>query len=621
MARRYKLTPERIEDVKGLAKSFNRIDNVDEFDTEFVDMFDYDVEEEICILFIELCNKFDKEINKFRGKSGFGRGAIRTTYDMKERKILYRDAKEAASTFYKDMKKCEEFEALLDKLTDVYVQYVEKMGNSYNLETPMFIRGMIGMTAYYMLDTVRKVSIIATGEAPTNLGIQTYIIEYMIKRAKEKSNCDIFSSGRKLINEKWNMPIKTMYDEACIYAPEVPFDYAGHKDDLLGYIVREMLGHLDKTQGYSVYADVYGGSGRAILQFPIDKNKTYHMNDKHPYNYALWKCLQDNDKYKQLIRNLNKEQAEYIIIQKKIDDAIKTYPTGTFKDKKLYGNLKKLREQEFTVLNDKIHVKYDKAYNRYSFETKTSDVDMATDFVILHSFLNQGTPVAPLSSGVNMLRNLQNVLCSWVYERDFKGMKKAYQNENVKLHNEMALKLIKNLPNTKGVVLQLDPPYIFTKNYANSSFTLKNMTDLMDAINSVNSKRKFIYHCQTIYNKTASKSQKIKDAFKQFFKHWNTFKEDLFVTFIIQMNGDAKPTCTDNELITIYIDSIVARNRYENPEIIVTNFNVKISSRYHIQGYFNPYSVLLANTISDGTDFRVVTVPMKDYLPILLNKI
>ena len=118
---------------------------------------------------------------------------------------------------------------------------------------------------------------------------------------------------------------------------------------------------------------------------------------------------------------------------------------------------------------------------------------------------------------------------------------------------------------------------------------------------------------------------------------------------MINMEKDTMINCTDNELMNIYINKIVAMRKQkdseeqddigdldepekqdtklkrkklkENPEIIITNFKVSISSRYHFQGYFNPYSVLLANTTSDGTDFEVVTVPMKDYLNVLLNKI
>ena len=604
-------------------------DNKNKFvDNIFIGICGENIESEICKLYIKLSKRYSKEIQKYIKDEPFGRREIRCNYIPKDRNKAYKDAKKNANEFVKTgIYECQELFNLLDKVTEAYVKYMKQAKRQYNTPAPFFIRGIIGLTAWLMIDTVRTVTILACGEPKLSFDSQSFIINYMKDRSNSEYNYKIFSSGKKMLTYKWRIKPTSMYNDSTYYAPEVPFDYAGHKDGFLGYAVKEILSTLD----YDTYADVFGGSGRALLQYPFNKNITYHINDLNKYNVALWYCLQDKYLYKEMLAKLSEKQKDFIELQFKIEDYINYTDKDELKGKGSRKNLNDLGDQMLQAFNAQLHFAYDDLYSNYINGVVTNPVDMAVDFVLLHQFIIHGRPVEELSSGINLLRNLKDVMCSWVFDRDFKGMRNVYQHENVEIHNVTDLTLINSLPNNDKVVLQLDPPYISTAQYAKNEYSLQDMKAMMDSIKKQNSERRFIFHCQTKYNKTASNTIAKRQVFKDFIAYWGTFNEDIFVTFKVELNKNGlSASDSDIACMNTYITSLFdgqdnedgsKTKSVDNPEIIITNFPVNISSKYYIQGVFNPYSVSLANKKVDNTSYRVVTVQMTDYLPAILNRL
>ena len=598
-------------------------------------------EDKICKKYLKFTAFCNKQIKMFITNSGYGRRDIVRTYDAKKRKDMYKQAIKNASTFSKDIYTCKELTDLLDEITDSLVFYLQQVEKQYNTATPFFIRGIICLTSLQIIDAVRKVSILATGEPRKKINSQSFILTYIHDRSESVHNYEIFKSRKKMLTYKWGIKPTTIYDTSTYYAPEVPFDYAGHKDGILGFIVKEMLEQID----YEKYADVFGGSGRALLQFPLCMDyiedaegnrkykKEYYVNDLHEYNHALYQCMKEPKLYKEFILELSKRQEWYIDLLARLNEF-----RDFTKDKKLQGHgIRKsikavLKSPMLQVFNARLHNEYQKMYDNYDNQKKLPTVERAVEFVLLHQFLLNGRPLDDIPWNTNLFRYLQDGACRWLFERDFKGMHNAYKSENVFLDNKADINFIPTLPNDSNVVLQIDPPYISTAQYSAKQYSLQDMMVLMDMIKATESKRKFIFHCQTKPNKTVSNTVEKKKIFKDFMKYWGTFEEDLWVTFVIDLysNNLTEKNLNDNEYIIPYLNSLFIgqkaddgsiKKSKDNPEIIITNFPVKINSIYNLQGMFNPYSVLLTSKKVNNEAYKVVTVLMRDYLPEVLKRL
>lgn len=191
--------------------------------------------------------------------------------------------------------------------------------------------------------------------------------------------------------------------------------------------------------------------------------------------------------------------------------------------------------------------------------------------------------------------------------------------------------LISYVPDSDKVVLHLDPPYIVTAQYVVGEYNYDDLTALLDSIKAVHSKKKFIYHCQTFYNNSNKNNASVKAVFKQIMEYWNTFDEDLWVTFYMKESETVPDDPSLDERIKdfLYLANVNNNDYHLNEfgehvkdtffkprEIIITNFNVSINPKYYAQDSMNPYNRNKSNSYLK--DYIITTVPLKDYLPKLL---
>ena len=231
-------------------------------------------------------------------KSEYGRRAIRKEYDINERARKYNLAKRNATSYLKsDIYNNQDFDNLLNTIAEIAVDFQNHYNSGKKTFYPYYIRGSVCLAAYLLLDTAYQIKILAMGEKPERFNSQVYVVT-RLKEITVELGTPLFEDGKRLYN-KWGTNIRDMYVKNSFFAPQMPFDYAGHKDGVLGYIVRSMISQTE----YKKYDDIFSGSGTALLQLYIDKyievseneekklykDKEYSVNDLHPYNYAFYK--------------------------------------------------------------------------------------------------------------------------------------------------------------------------------------------------------------------------------------------------------------------------------------------------------------------------------------------
>ena len=509
-----------------------------------------------------------------------------------------------------DLKKFVQFivtyPVLLDKIAEVTVKYIAASSNTYNVRTPALIKQVCFMTCYLMYDTSGRLQIITKGEYDfSHCGIQSYVMKYLHDKTKALGHKFFVKENVVFKKDQWGISPKYYVEDGMLYVPEMPFKYAGCKDDMLGYIVRQMLLSIE----YEKYVDVFAGSGSSVLQLKIKDSSDYTVNDLNHANYCFYQCMKDDQLYQKFMKLIVDEQKVFLDLQEKYDKG----------------------QHDETFVKDFLRKKYQDYLDVYEGKKVVFTEETAVCFVMLHNMLKQGKPPARSYKGSDFTPELKDDICRWIFKRDFAGVHNIYKRSNVSLLCQKDSDLISYVPDSDKVVLHLDPPYIATAQYVVGEYNYDDLTALLDSIKAVHSKKKFIYHCQTFYNNSNKNNASVKAVFKQIMEYWNTFDEDLWVTFYMKESETVPDDPSLDERIKdfLYLANVNNNDYHLNEfgehvkdtffkprEIIITNFNVSINPKYYAQDSMNPYNRNKSNSYLK--DYIITTVPLKDYLPKLL---
>lgn len=645
-------------------------------DKLFNDLYDNSVKVVCARKYESLLVALGKKEEWFCKGAEFSRVKILDVYDYNERKKLYNEAQKQAKEYLSyskeflpdgkgsDIDTMYNEEALLELLsliTELVIAFQQEYtnrGGKGTPDTPRFIQGLIGMICCLMLDVATSISISVDGVPRERFNTQAFVMKYMHLLSIKKGH-EIFKKEGKILQDKWGLSIQSLFTETNFYAPSVPFNYAGHKDGILGFIVRRMIKGIE----YKKYYDVFGGSGRALLQIPLEEDKEYYINDFYPPNYILWFCLKDDDLYNEFIIKLNAVQkvfldkhAEFMkyINDNKIDKEILNKKLDTVQDATIHK------------YHEWLHDKYDDYYSEYgkyiddkgnviSLKDIAEDdyVNIAVAFVVVHNFLLNGRPADALSRGSNLFKIVKSGILKWNFERDFKGMRKVYKNSNVTIQNDRDINLIKEIPNESDVVLQIDTPYISTKGYKAGDYTLDNLKEFMDNLFADDNKRKFIFHCQSVFNVSAGQNKKQANVFIEFLEYMRDNGKNNYITFYVNTKNVHDEELSyekyRDSLIDKYYNMVVdgkddkkLKKRYkykeleyflfadniekdeetqndkkgevleDSREIIFTNFYVgNINEAYNYQGVHNPYSV--NRDKKKAGEYKVITMDAYEF--------
>lgn len=584
----------------------------EKYDKDLDNANGFDVADVLAGLYVKLTKKYDKKVRDIQ-KSQRNLSKVYNCQPEQEqsRPNKYKDiCKDVDSFIHKDMFQQKELAILLDKIAEVTVKYITASSNTYNVRTPALIKQVCFMTCYLMYNTCGRLQIITKGEYDfSHCGIQTYVMKYLHDKTKALGHEFFVKEDVVFTKDRWGISPRYYVEDGMLYVPEMPFKYAGCKDDILGYIVRQMLLSIE----YEKYVDVFAGSGSSILQLKMKEGCDYTVNDLNHANYCFYQCMKDDQLYKTFIDLIVDEQKEFLNIQEK------------------YNN----EQLDKASVNKFLQKKYQDYLNVYEGKKIVSTEETAVDFVMLHNMLKQGKPPQRSLKGSNFTTELRNDICKWIFKRDFIGVHNVYKKDNVSLLCEKDSNLISSVPNSDKVVLHLDPPYIATAQYAVGAYNYSNLIALLDSIKAVHSKKKFIYHCQTFYNTSAK--EKERDIFKQVMNYWNTFDENLWVTFYMEVpdlkaikSSVTADSSLDEKIDAFLYMSNVNKNEYylnefgkhirdtffKPREIIITNFNVSISPKYYPPESMSPYN--RNKNTPPAKDCIITTVPLKDYLMKLI---
>ena len=655
---------ERKEFAKNIIKDFYECGNRSGLRDKRNDSFEnnyFSEKEAILDKFLKAQESYKKVVDNYVSeKSEYGRRAIRKEYDIKERARKYNLAKKNATSYLKsDIYNNQDFDNLLNTIAEIAVDFQNHYNSGKKTFYPYYIRGSVCLAAYLLLDTAYQIKILAMGEKPERFNSQVYVVT-RLKEITVELGTPLFEDGKRLFS-KWGTNIRDMYVRNSFFAPQMPFDYAGHKDGVLGYIVRSII----TQKNFENYDDIFSGSGTALLQLDIDKDKEYSINDLHPYNVAFYECLKDDMLYKEFIKKLEHEQEKYLIKRQnlaKIEQVYKKEKKFNIYDSKHLGQGEKGNEQtviqELVDINTDLHDCYDSLYADYSQELLKSKVDEAVIFVLLHQFVVMGRPVTSLSSGINLLKNLDN-MCSWIFERDLKEVHKIFSKSNVLINNEKDSTRVPETMNESGCVLQVDPPYISTAQYTAGQYSLQDMKNLIDLL--VSRRPFFIFHSQIVLKSSAG--VEAWQLFKEFLEYWKdkTKIQDLYAVFFVNTKKVSKYEYTKDTIISKYLDSVIDNSYYyqkyyaeyddyedeiskkgdDSSEFIITD--IKVSDRhdkttediakvknngyvvldetYNVQALRNPFSVALSNQEHGNSNYTIITMPLDEFLNEVIYKL
>lgn len=627
-------------------------------DDLFENLYDYWENEKVVKKFVALKKVYRKQEEWFCKKAEYSRVKIIAVYDYDERNKLYEEAHKQAKeylTYSKEFLPDGKGSAkitmynepalinLLNHITDLTIAFQQEYtnrGGKGTPDTPRFIQGLIGATCWLMLDVATSISISVDGVPRERFNTQAFVMKY-IHLLSLKRNHEIFKKEGRILQDKWGMSIQSMYSKTNIYAPTVPYNYAGHKDGVLGFIVRKMINGLEYKDEckYNRYYDVFGGSGRALLQIPLEESKEYYINDLNPCNCILWLCLKDDNLYKEFITKLNAVQKEFL---DKHADIRKYMEENELHKTILKKKLNTVEDKKILAYHEWLHDQYNfyyGVYKKYSGENiktiaETDYIDIAVAFVVVHNFLINGRPADNLTGGINLFKIVEAGILKWNFDRDFKGMRSVYQHKNVKIQNDKDINIIKNVPNTSDIILQIDTPYIATKGYDAGDYSLDMLEDFMDNLFSSNNERRFIFHCQAVYRSSATPSER--KTFIEFLQYMKDKGKDCYVTFAVSKKNvdldglgdeDYKQKLVDKFYNMVvngknagYGEDEYIEDEYikDSSEIIYTNFEVgDIKKENNYQEMHNPYRVAKAG--KKGGDYIVITRKAQDFLKTMID--
>ena len=164
---------------------------------------------------------------------------------------------------------------------------------------PLFIRKMISMVCYSLLNLGNTASIKETGkQVDTNTGVTAQIMRDLHSRC-EALGYPFFTKENKVFQfDKWSISPEEMLRRRSYIAPKMPITYAGMKQGWLGY----MLADLQSQVVYERFLDGFGGSGASSVQFRHNTDAEYFVSDYHYANVCFYKILNGTNKeYKEFL--------------------------------------------------------------------------------------------------------------------------------------------------------------------------------------------------------------------------------------------------------------------------------------------------------------------------------
>ena len=164
---------------------------------------------------------------------------------------------------------------------------------------PLFIRKMISVVCYSLLNLGNTASIKTTGkQVDTNTGVTAQIMRDLHSRC-EILGYPFFTKENKVFQfDKWSISPEEMLRRRSYIAPKMPITYAGMKQGWLGY----MLADLQSQVVYERFLDGFGGSGASSVQFRHNTDAEYFVSDYHYANVCFYKILNGTNKeYKEFL--------------------------------------------------------------------------------------------------------------------------------------------------------------------------------------------------------------------------------------------------------------------------------------------------------------------------------
>lgn len=164
---------------------------------------------------------------------------------------------------------------------------------------PLFIRKMISMVCYSLLNLGNTASIKETGkQVDTNTGVTIQVMRDLHSRC-EALGYPFFTKENKVFQfDKWSISPEEMLRRRSYIAPKMPITYAGMKQGWLGY----MLADLQSQVVYERFLDGFGGSGASSVQFRHNTDAEYFVSDYHYANVCFYKILNGTNKeYKEFL--------------------------------------------------------------------------------------------------------------------------------------------------------------------------------------------------------------------------------------------------------------------------------------------------------------------------------
>lgn len=146
---------------------------------------------------------------------------------------------------------------------------------------PLFIRKMISMVCYSLLNLGNTASIKTTGkQVDTNTGVTLQIMQDLHSRCEILGYPFFIKENKVFQFDKWSISPEEMLRRRSYIAPKMPFTYAGIKEGYLGY----MISQLQSQVVYDQFLDGFGGSGASSVQFRHNKDAKYFIND---FNFCI----------------------------------------------------------------------------------------------------------------------------------------------------------------------------------------------------------------------------------------------------------------------------------------------------------------------------------------------
>jgi site-specific DNA-adenine methylase len=283
-------------------------------------------------------------------------------------------------------------------------------------------------------------------------------------------------------------------------AIEIPMGYAGKKDKSLGF----MINHLTNQFNYKVFADIFGGSGQALMNVDIKEGVKEYINDFDPLIHNYYVVISD---YCQ----------SFIDLGKRIQNDLQSCNLNSVEYKE---GLKLLisNETEHQQNTPDPAVKYAKAVFCYydsvckGFKAvNRASVEAAFALCFCHQFLFSGND--PSISAVDD-RHIKKFVKSNL--DDWKAVSTRLQGVE-KLSEDAIKLLVRPDINTADTLCYSDSPYISTKQYKRTgNFGMPEMKSLLRNLRDFEGK--FIFSCRAAAKKPVKNDGKEEGELDSFFE-------------------------------------------------------------------------------------------------------